>query len=138
MPPRLSKPDLFGFDEKASLVLLGNRCLCGYVFFPPQAYGCQRCGGTDLMSAPLRGTGTLLASALVHVHARPGRIAPFTIGTIRLDDGPILRALLYPQQDERRPGIPMAATLVPLHPAEKGGAMLDLCFEAVSGKAHNR
>lgn len=90
------------------------------------------------MSAPLRGTGTLLASALVHVHARPGRTAPFTIGTIRLDDGPILRALLSPQQDEWRPSTPLAATLVSLHPAEEGGAMLDLRFEAVSGKAHSR
>ena len=53
--------------------LVGGRCVCGYVFFPMQTYGCEKCGrfGNDLKEVRLSGRGRLLAFAQVHLHARP-------------------------------------------------------------------
>lgn len=75
--------------------LLGGACgACGYVFFPMQSYGCENCGSTELTSRPLTGRGKLVASARVHMHAAPGRVAPFTVGSIVTDDGAVVRAVL--------------------------------------------
>src|SRR5580693_3683451 len=97
--PPLLKPGLYraegvagGLDHPA---LLGGVCgTCGYVFFPLQHYGCERCGGLDLRPKVLSGAGRLLASARVHLHPGKGREAPFTVGAIALDDGPIVRGLI--------------------------------------------
>jgi hypothetical protein len=48
------------------------------------------------------------------MHARPERVAPFTIGTIKLDDGPVVRALLTGTVDDLAPGCRMIATLTPV------------------------
>ncbi len=127
----LSKPNLFGFDEEANLVLKGARCRCGHIFFPPQPHGCERCGHAVSHPVPLRGCGTLVASAAVHIHSRPGRVAPFTAGTIRLADGPIVRALMHGKQEDMSPGRPVTAMLVPIEPGDK--QVLDLRFVAARG-----
>ena len=48
--------------------LSGGECRCGYVFFPWQTYGCERCGlsGDALRPKRLTGKGTLRAKATVH------------------------------------------------------------------------
>jgi uncharacterized OB-fold protein len=75
--------------------LLGGRCrACGYVFFPLQPYGCESCGSAELESLALTGRGRLVASARVHMHAGQGRTAPFTVGSIALDDGAVVRSVL--------------------------------------------
>lgn len=75
--------------------LLGGRCAaCGFVFFPMQTYGCEACGSTALEPMALSGRGRLTSFARVHVHAAPGREAPFTVGTIALEDGTVVRALI--------------------------------------------
>ncbi|HTP77464.1 MAG TPA: OB-fold domain-containing protein [Rhizomicrobium sp.] len=128
--PALLKPALYraeGSDaDPAHPALLGGVCTCGYVFFPMQTYGCERCGGTALKSRALSGRGTLLASARVHLHAGKNRQAPFTVVSVALDDGPIVRTLLDGDADVR-PGDPMATTLVPVRDPE-GEARLDLRF----------
>lgn len=74
--------------------LVGGACgACGYVFFPMQTYGCEKCGSLDLAPRPLTGAGRLVASARVHLHAGKGREAPFTIVAVKLDDGPVVRTL---------------------------------------------
>lgn len=75
--------------------LLGGRCRdCGYVFFPMQTYGCEACGSTALEPMALSGRGRLISFARVHVHASPGRQAPFTVGSVVTDDGAVVRALI--------------------------------------------
>ena len=64
------------------------------MFFPLQPYGCERCGSLDLHPKALSGVGRLLASARVHLHAGKTREAPFTVGSIQLEDGPIVRTLI--------------------------------------------
>ena len=98
-----------------SLSLIGGKCVCGYVFFPMQSYGCEKCGryGDDLQQIKLSGRGTLNAFAQVYLHARPLPKTPFTVVTIALEDGPHVRALLEPATDPAlRSGDAMIATLV--------------------------
>jgi len=35
-----------GGSGSDDVVLHGGACECGYVFFPMQTYGCEKCGGT--------------------------------------------------------------------------------------------
>lgn len=116
----------------APCVLSGGRCRCGYVFFPMQTYGCESCGATGeaLTPAALSGQGTLLASATVHRH-HGERAAPFVVGTVQLQDGPVVRTLLAHEPDA--PALePGQAVLAVLHPTEaqaEDGLVLDLRFE---------
>jgi uncharacterized OB-fold protein len=130
----LLKPALYreeGTDgAPAHPALLGGACAaCGYVFFPMQCYGCEKCGSGDLQPRVLSGVGRLLASARVHLHAGKGREAPFTVGAIQLDDGPIVRTLLVEDTRPLAPGARMATTLAPTVDAE-GEPRLDLRFTA--------
>jgi uncharacterized OB-fold protein len=128
--PNLLKPALYRAEGSVAdpdhPALLGGACECGYVFFPLQTYGCERCGRTSLATRALSGTGKLLASARVHLHGGKTRAAPFTIVSVMLDDGPIVRTLLA-GDDEVHPGDRMVTTLVPVTNAE-GAERLDLRF----------
>lgn len=76
--------------------LMGGRCTaCGHVWFPYQSYGCERCGaaGEALVEASLSSDGVVEACATVHLHADPQRPAPFIVAAVRLDAGPLVRAL---------------------------------------------
>jgi len=108
--------------------LLGGVCDKGHVCFPLQHYGCERCGSVDLRLRPLAGVGRLLASARVHLHAGKSREAPFTVGAIQLDDGPIVRTLIVGDDARLAAGMRMATTLVTVADAE-GRPCLDLRFE---------
>jgi uncharacterized OB-fold protein len=91
------------FSSAAQPALNGRRCrACGYVFFPPQSYGCEDCGAPadQLESKSLRGAGTLASFATVHLHQGKDIEAPFTVGLIVLDDGPAVRAILTQRTDE--------------------------------------
>lgn len=129
--PTLLKPTLYRREGTPQApdrpALLGGTCPCGYVFFPLQHYGCERCGRVDLQPKALAGAGRLLASARVHMHAGKGREAPFTVGSIALDDGPIVRTLIEEDSGPLQPGARMATTLVPVVDAE-GRECLDLRF----------
>ena len=128
----LLKPTLYRSEGTAEAptrpALLGGVCENGHVCFPLQHYGCERCGSVDLQLRPLGGVGRLLASARVHLHAGKGREAPFTVGAIQLDDGPIVRTLIVADGAPLLAGVRMATILVPVVDAE-GGDRLDLRFE---------
>lgn len=128
--PTLLKPTLYRAEgseaDPSHPALLGGACECGYVFFPPQGYGCERCGRTALKPRVLSGRGRLIASARVHLHGGKTRQAPFTVGSIQLDDGPIVRTLLV-DADTIMPGDQVVTTLVPAADAE-GAEQLDLRF----------
>ncbi|MFI4935502.1 MAG: Zn-ribbon domain-containing OB-fold protein [Caulobacterales bacterium] len=127
----LLKPALYQAQGSAAEpghpALLGGVCACGYVFFPLQQFGCERCGGQDLRPRTLSGAGRLLASARVHLHAGKGREAPFTVGAIKLDDGPIVRTLIEAEEAGLHPGTRMVTLLSPVVDAE-GAPRVDLRF----------
>jgi hypothetical protein len=131
MAAELLKPALYrdaGTDAVPDRpALMGGECACGYVFFPLQAYGCERCGSRDLRPRALSGAGRLLASARVHRHAGKGREAPFTVVAVALDDGPAVRTLTGEGEATLVVGQRMAARLVPVVDAE-GAPRLDLRF----------
>ena len=127
----LLKPTLYRREGSATApghpALLGGVCTCGHVFFPLQRYGCERCGSLDLQPKVLSGAGSLLASARVHLHPGKGREAPFTVGAIALDDGPIVRTLIEDGGAPPRPGDRMVTMLAPAADPE-GAPRLDLRF----------
>lgn len=127
----LLKPALYRAEDAPAAPghpsLLGGACACGYVFFPLQIYGCEKCGGLDIAPRAIGGAGRLLASAVVHLHAGKGRTAPFTVGAIALDDGPIVRTLIAEGVGPLTVGQRMATVLEPVEGPE-GEARLDLRF----------
>lgn len=95
LTPPLGKPSLCGWDAQHKPVLKGVRCsACGEVAFPPQHYGCERCGSEALTDIELPAQGVVLGSSQVHIHPQPGPTVPFTVAEVRLDAGPVVRALL--------------------------------------------
>ena len=134
-PLPLLKPDLYAIGTAHTPTLLGGRCECGHLFFPMQTFGCERCGrtGPALQPFPLAGRGRLRSVATVHVHADEKRKTPFVIGTIVLDDGPVVRTLLLDAASDRHaPGTPVEAVLVAVETSEPGKQALDLRFRTVS------
>jgi len=129
----LLKPSLYSVtgtpDAPACPALLGADCNnCGHIFFPPQRYGCERCGSTRLGTRQLSGVGLLTAWARVHLHRSKSREAPFTIGTIALADGPVIRAIVEDKGEALRPGMRVGSALIIVE-AEQAPA-LDLHFIA--------
>lgn len=127
------KPELYNCDQPPSL--RGGVCVCGYVFFPMQSFGCERCGCSDSTLKPkdLAGRGRLIASTVVHLH-RSDLSTPFMIGSIALDDGPIIRTMLTEVFDELVPGTRMESTLVSIPPGEDGTPRADLRFMPARGE----
>lgn len=113
--------------------LLGGACDdCGYVFFPMQTYGCERCGSVRLSPRTLTGRAKVLTAAKVHEHRSPGREAPFTVAALELEDGPMVRALLDPAtEDATEIGDIVVAKLVPEGRPDRGP--YDLRFTKQAG-----
>ena|SRR5882757_4868385 len=131
-PFKILKSQLYSEGPINNPVLRSGHCRCGYVFFPMQTYGCERCGshGDAVIPQGISTHGTLLASAVVQVHADQNRPVPFTIVKVALDDGPVVRTLLSDDCGDIAPGQRMQAKLAPLH-HDDGEPVYDLRFTAV-------
>lgn len=144
--PEILKSSLYSAEGTTAVPdhpsLKGGKCAsCGYVFFPLQAYGCEVCGrdSTALQPFALSGAGTLIASAKVHIHnprapsekdVKPLAV-PFTIGSIKLDDGPTVRTLLVDvDESSLQPGQRMVTKLVSV--GSDARAIVDLRFTAAA------
>lgn len=127
-----AQPSLYSGSGKPPS-LNGGRCRkCGYVFFPPQRYGCESCGalGEELEAVALPGRGQLHSFATVHLHQGKGIEAPFTVGVILLDDGPAIRSILATRTGEGlKAGDRMSATVVSQGKDEQGSEVMELRFE---------
>lgn len=75
--------------------LIGNRCLnCGTPFFPPRRV-CTECRGTDFESFQFSGKGSLYSyTTLRQPPAGFENQAPYSVGMIKLDEGPMVEAQL--------------------------------------------
>jgi uncharacterized OB-fold protein len=129
----LAQPTLYSAD--AAPKLNGGRCKkCGYVFFPPQTYGCESCGATadQLEPMALGGAGTLHSFATVHLHqdrSGKGLQAPFTVGLIVLDGGPAVRSILTERTDAGlHIGDRMHSVLAPAGTDDEGKQVVELRF----------
>lgn len=133
MPETIAAPpELYSASPDGIPKLNGGRCIaCGYVFFPPQSYGCEICGASGDQLAPLalKGEGVLRSFATVHLYQGKGIEAPFTVGVILLDDGPAVRALLIQKTDAGlKIGDRMRTVLVGAVPDEGGAGANELRF----------
>ena len=112
--------------------LRGRRCEgCGAVLFPPQDYGCDRCGGAPdhLKPVELKGKGTLKSFATVHQHPSPSIKTPFVIGTVQLDEGPVIEAVVVSKADsELAVGRHVQAIMVEGEKDKEGNIMVDYGF----------
>lgn len=138
MPSRVAaQPELYSANAETTPALNGGRCqACGYVFFPPQHYGCEACGAPPEKLEPvsIRGSGTLHSFATVHLHQSKSIETPFTVGVIVLDDGPTTRSLLTARTDEGlKIGDRVESVLVPSGSDEHGNEVVELRFTKVGG-----
>jgi len=82
------------YDADAG-VLLGSRCQSrGTTFFPRLDLGCEVCGSTQLEQTALEPAGTLHSVATVHLYQGHDIEAPFAIGEVQLDAGPLIRVTM--------------------------------------------
>jgi uncharacterized OB-fold protein len=131
--------ELYSPDDADNPSLNGGKCrACGYVFFPPQRYGCESCGASPdkLDTVQLKGTGKLHSYATVHLHQGKDIEAPFTVGLIVLDDGPAIRSMLTNRTDAGLSvGDIMKSVLVAAGSDPEGNEMVELRFaKAEAGK----
>lgn len=136
MPNRIAvHSELYSSDSTDNPSLNGGKCrACGYVFFPPQRYGCESCGAPPekLSAAQLVGRGRLHSYATVHLYKGKDIEAPFTIGLIVLDDGPAIRSLLTNRTDAGLAiGDRMKSMLVAAGTDQDGNEMVELRFARV-------
>ena len=133
MPNRKAvHPELYSPDSADSPALNGGKCsACGYVFFPPQRYGCESCGAPSekLEAVVLPGSGRLHSYATVHLHQGKDIEAPFTVGLMVLDQGPAIRSLLTNRTDEGLTiGDRMNSMLVAAGTDQDGNQMVEMRF----------
>lgn len=124
--------ELYAVSVDSQPSLNGGRCrACGYVFFPSQSHGCESCGALpdQLERMALAGNGVLHSFATVRVYQGKGIEAPFTVGVIALDDGPVIHSILTARTDEGlRVGDRMHSVLVPAGTDESGREIVELRF----------
>ena len=127
-----AQPALYSGSGHPPSLNCGRCRRCGYVFFPPQRYGCESCGAPpeELQTVALSGRGKLHSFATVHPHQGKGIEAPFTVGVVLLDDGPAIRSILTNRTGEGlKAGDRMSATLVSQGSDEQGREVMELRFE---------
>lgn len=127
--PRLLKGDAYRLDGAARPWLKGVRCARGHVGFPFQTFGCERCGALQLEPVDLAARGVIAASAVVPIVLSQGPPPPFAVAAIRLDDGPMVRALL--ENLDGAPGEVVEGVMVELAPGDADAAM-DLRFRRIA------
>jgi len=75
--------------DRRNGVLVGSRCdECGANSWPARAV-CHRCGAPVMREHSFSARGTLLTYTTVWV-PRPGLEPPYTIGQVKLEDGPLV------------------------------------------------
>ncbi len=132
-----ANPQLYSASPDSQPSLNCGRCrACGYVFFPPQSYGCESCGALpdQLERVTLAGSGILHSFATVHVYQGKGIEAPFTVGVIVLDGGPVVHSILTARTDEGlKAGDRMHSVLVPVGTDQSGNEIVELRFAKREG-----
>lgn len=113
--------------------LRGQKCDgCGRISFPPNPYGCEKCGATAAMLAdhPLSGHGQVLALVTTN-HANQRNLpVPYTVASIMLEDGPVIRALMRDTTGESLTvGDKVEAVVIEQTLADKGAADRVLRFQ---------
>ena len=132
--PRLMIPD----DPPR---ILGHECrACGRRAFPPDLYGCERCGATvdELAPIELVAAGTIHALATVHRHHHDRPETPFTVASIVLDDGITLKGVLAGDRSDARIGDRVDGVTVVWDVDVDGTEIVDLRFRVAPPQTEAR
>lgn len=80
--------------------LVGNVCQqCGTKYFPPRQV-CTKCRGTEFEPYPFNGRGELYSfTTLRQAPAGFEQFTPYTVGMVKLDEGPLVEAMLTDVND---------------------------------------
>jgi uncharacterized protein len=127
-------PGLYNLDTNTPL-LFGTRCdSCQGLFFPPLAIGCEICGAeaNQLKPETIEAIGVLHSVATVHLHHGRGIEAPFAIGEIQLDAGPLIRATLGALVDVTAIGSRMQAEWLTVGTADDGSDLTEPRFVPIT------
>jgi len=118
------------YDPNANTPMLaGTRCgACGATFFPPLKIGCAVCGSPDLQDTALAARGVLHSSAIVYRYRGDDIEAPFTVGEIVLDEGPVIRATMA-SNDAAAIGDPVEARWFVTKVSDAGDETVEPRFE---------
>ena len=110
-------------------VLQGTRCAsCNTTFFPALSLGCEVCGSTQLDAIVLEATGVLHSVATVHLYQGHDIEAPFAIGEIQLDAGPLIRATMAEVVERDAIGARVAASWATLRADDDGNDVVEPRF----------
>ncbi len=113
-------------------IMVGHRCVtCKRVAFPPDPYGCEKCGSpaSTFEHWDLEARGSVRAVATVHRHHRPTPVTPFMVGVIELVGGPVVKAIVV--GGGVVVGSAVEGFLVPDEEDDDGNVMVDLRFRVV-------
>lgn len=107
-----AEPALYSVDDTGTPTLFGARDTAGNISFPFQTYGSESTGdhGADLSRIELCGIGTIAATATVFRHGSDTIEAPFTVASVVLDEGPMIRAVLADKASAAQRGDKVRAT----------------------------
>ncbi|GAA1847661.1 Zn-ribbon domain-containing OB-fold protein [Microbacterium koreense] len=130
MTNKSAEPALYDVADDGAAILFGARDRAGYISFPFQELGSLESGdhGSDLTRVPLSGHGTVRASATVWRHNDPTVEVPYTVASISLDEGPLIRGVMADLATPTH-GTPVRAITIPMPDA--GDDVRQLRFEEI-------
>lgn len=134
-----AEPQLYSVDEAGVPALYGVRDSTGHVSFPVQSFGSERTGehGADLQTVALSGLGTVQAMATVHLHHGRDIAAPFTVASIALDEGPLIRAVLVDPETIAGGSRVRAVTFAAPADPESADVTVELRFTSLDAEEHS-
>ena len=106
--------------------LEGSRCRgCDARQFPPRRV-CPGCGGRDLAAERFSGRATLYSATRVTQAPRGhATLAPYTVGLVRLEEGPLVTAQITDVGEETLPaGLPLEMVTRKIRDAEEHGLIV--------------
>jgi uncharacterized protein len=109
-----AEPASFSVDDAGIPTLLGVRDGTGCVSHPSQRFGSLLNGdhGAHLVRVEMTGTGRILAVATVYRHPGADVSGPFTVASIILDEGPLVRGILAGESRDAKVGAPVRAVTI--------------------------
>jgi uncharacterized protein len=126
------------FTEGPSPHLIGGRCTsCGVVSFP-QADGCAKCAGTDIVTHALATHGTLWTWTIQGFLPKNPPYAgketakefkPYGVGYIDLGDIKVEARLTTADPDVLRIGMPVEMVLIPFTTDDAGNDVVTFAFK---------
>ena len=116
--------------------LLGGRCSCGYLFFPPHRFGCEACGaGSEaIVTLEIESRGVLKSFAASHRQTGSEVPSPLIFGLVLLDIGLAIMTTIHAEDENKLAiGQRVHGLLVPCGQDDRGRTIVDCLFVPEGG-----